>query len=123
MATLILKNGEQYRGVFSGAILEPSDLRYTLKMVKKVNSNTEQQSNGIVNTATEFLGVGDDHTMTFAVQDVAELAVSQLVIDRTQHKYNKGMWFLGQHISSSFASQMCIQYISDTNFRRCEYCI
>lgn len=90
MATLVLKNGEQYCGVFSGAVLEPSDLRYTLKMVKKINSNTEQQSNGIISTPTEFLGIGDDHIVTFAVQDVAELAVSQLVIDRTQHKYNKG---------------------------------
>lgn len=90
MATLVMKNGEQYYGVFSGAVLEPTDLRYTLKMVKKINSDAEQQSNGIISTPTEFLGVGDDHIMTFAVHDVAELAVSQLIIDRAQHKYNKG---------------------------------
>ena len=100
MATLVMRSGEQYCGVFSGAVLEPSDLRYTLKMVKKINSNTEQQSNGIIDTTTEFLGVGDDHSMTFAVQDVTELAVSQLVIDRAQHRYNKGTRSYGQRILS-----------------------
>ena len=92
MATLVMRNGEQYSGVFSGAVLELTDLRYTLKMAKKVNSSVEQQANGNVSTATEFLGVGEDHTMTFAVQDVAELVVSQVVINRAQQKHNKGVY-------------------------------
>ena len=90
MATLVMRNGEQYSGVFSGAVLDPADLRYTLKMAKRLNSSLEQQANGSSSTATEFLGAGDDHAMTFAVQDVVELIVPQVVINRTPQKYNKG---------------------------------
>ena len=91
MATLTMKNGEHYSGVFSGAVLESAEMRYTLKMVKNVNLSVEQ-ANGNSSMANGFLGVGDDHAMTFSVQDVAELVVSQVVIDRAQQKYNKGIY-------------------------------
>ena len=90
MATLTLKNGEQFNGVFSGASLDPADMRYILKMTKKVHPPAEQQSNGVTNSTIEYIGQGDDHVVNFAIQDVVDLQVAQVVIDRSQNKSFKG---------------------------------
>ncbi|KAK4496344.1 hypothetical protein PRZ48_012324 [Zasmidium cellare] len=69
--TLTLKNGEQFTGVFSGASLESSKTQYVLKMVRRTSA---PQANGNSDTS-EYIGEGEDHVMSFDIQDTIDLAV------------------------------------------------
>lgn len=79
-ATLTLKNGEQFTGVFSGSSLESSAKSvYILKMVKKIRLASHQQVNGNTELPDEYVGEGEDHVMVFDTQDTADLAVANVV--------------------------------------------
>jgi hypothetical protein len=79
-ATLTLKNGEQFTGVFSGSSLESSAKSvYILKMVKKTRLASHQQINGNTEPSDEYIGEGEDHVMVFDAQDTADLAVANVV--------------------------------------------
>ncbi|KAK4992594.1 poly(A)-binding protein binding protein [Elasticomyces elasticus] len=77
-AQVVLKNGEQYTGIFSGGSFEPSAAYYTLKMVKKTGPHNTQQANGVAAVLTTYVGEGDEHVMAFDSQDVIDLAVSNV---------------------------------------------
>lgn len=78
-ATLTLKNGEQFSGIFSGSSLEsPTRSVYILKMVKRIRLASHQQTNGNTELADEYIGDGEDHFMAFDVQETAELAVDSV---------------------------------------------
>ncbi|KAK6438994.1 poly(A)-binding protein binding protein [Oleoguttula sp. CCFEE 5521] len=80
-ATLTLKNGEQFSGVFSGASLEAANKSvYILKMAKRTRLPSSQQLNGERDLPDEYIGEGEDHMMTFDVQDTIDLAVSEVIL-------------------------------------------
>lgn len=79
-ATLTLKNGEQFTGVFSGSSTESSNKSvYILKMVKKTRLASHQHINGNTDLSDEYIGEGEDHVMVFDAQDTADLAVANVV--------------------------------------------
>jgi PAB1-binding protein PBP1 len=74
--------------VLSGTSLDPSELRYVFKMVKKLQLATSSHANGDV--SDEYIGVGDSYVMSFDMSDVADFNVNNVVLDKTQAKTQNG---------------------------------
>jgi hypothetical protein len=88
-ATLTLKNGEQFQGVFSGGTFDSmTKSRYVLKMVRRTRSPGEAHVNGDVDVPDEYIGEGDDHTMSFDAQDTVSFAVDDVVTASAQPAQN-----------------------------------
>ncbi|KAH4119711.1 hypothetical protein HBI40_052700 [Parastagonospora nodorum] len=87
---ITLKNGEKYSGVLSGTSLDPSELRYVFKMVKKLLPAANAQTNGSGEISDDYVGVGDYHVMSFDMSDVADFNVNNVVLDRSQAKGSNG---------------------------------
>jgi hypothetical protein len=85
-----LKNGEKYSGVLSGTSLDPSELRYVFKMVKKLLPAANAQTNGTGEASDDYVGVGDYHVMSFDMSDVADFSVNNVVLDKSQAKGANG---------------------------------
>lgn len=85
-----MKNGEKYSGVLSGTSLDPSELRYVFKMVKKLLPASNAQSNGTGDVPDDYVGVGDYHVMSFDMSDVADFNVNHVVLDKSQAKGQNG---------------------------------
>ncbi|KAF2200441.1 hypothetical protein GQ43DRAFT_73040 [Delitschia confertaspora ATCC 74209] len=88
---ITLKNGEKYTGVLSGTSLDPSEMRYVFKMVKRVQSARDAGVNGPSEATDDYVGVGDFHVMTFDIGDVADFNVSNVVLEKTSSKTPNGM--------------------------------
>lgn len=100
-ATLTLKNGEQFTGVFSGSSVESSTKSvYILKMVKRTRFASNQQVNGSTALPDEYIGEGDDHVMVFDTQDTADLEVKN-VVTANAHAHQNGK----QRLSQLYPSQ------------------
>lgn len=88
-ATLTLKNGEQYTGVFSGGSFESnSKHQYILKMVRRTGLPTNQQVNGDLGSSEEYIGEGEDHVMVFDKDDTVDLTVNDVVTANAQPLQN-----------------------------------
>jgi hypothetical protein len=87
---ITLKNGEKYSGVLSGTSLDPSELRYVFKMVKKLLPAANAQINGTGEASDDYVGVGDYHVMSFDMSDVADFNVNNVVLDKSQAKGQNG---------------------------------
>lgn len=87
---ITLKNGEKYSGVLSGTSLDPSELRYVFKMVKKLLPAAGAQTNGSSEVSDDYVGVGDYHVMSFDMSDVADFNVPNVVLDKSQAKGQNG---------------------------------
>jgi hypothetical protein len=87
---ITLKNGEKYTGVLSGTSLDPTEMRYVFKMVKKVQAAVDAPVNGTVETSEDYIGVGDNHVMAFDMNDVAEFHVNNVVLNKAQGKGQNG---------------------------------
>ena len=99
-ATLTLKNGEQFAGVFSGTSTDSSAKNvYTLKMVKRTRLASQQQTNGNAELSDEYIGEGDDHIIHFDVQDTADLLVAN-VVTANAHATQNGKPSKNKHYSS-----------------------
>ena len=85
-----MKNGEKYTGVLSGTSLDPSEMRYVFKMVKKVQPVSDAQVNGAAESIDDYIGVGDNHVMSFDMSDVADFNVSNVILDKTHSKGQNG---------------------------------
>lgn len=92
LANITLKNGEKYTGVFSGSFFDPAEMRYVFKMVKRVQTAGDQQVNGVNEAADDYVGVGDNHVMTFDIGDIADLCVRNVVLDKNQAKPQNGIF-------------------------------
>ncbi|KAI9835570.1 MAG: hypothetical protein M1819_002021 [Sarea resinae] len=90
-ASITVKNGDKFTGIFSGATLETNETSYVLKMVKKVKAVGKEQANGVTDGSDEYLGTGDSHAMTFEIRDVIDLAVEGASLTQTQSKSQNGM--------------------------------
>ncbi|KAF2127158.1 hypothetical protein P153DRAFT_320653 [Dothidotthia symphoricarpi CBS 119687] len=88
--TITLKNGERYSGVLSGTSLEPNEMRYVFKMVKKLLPAGNPQTNGSGESSDDYVGAGDYHVMSFDMSDVADFNVNNVVLDKTQSKGQNG---------------------------------
>ena len=109
-ATLTLKNGEQFTGVFSGSSTESANKSvYILKMVKKTRLASQQQINGNTELPDEYIGEGEDHVMAFDTQDTADLAVAN-VVTAVAHATQNG---------KQFASCLCIYTANHHYLRFC----
>lgn len=89
-ADVKLKNGEAFSGIFAGASLEGSELRYSLKMVKRTQIAGDHQVNGDGDAAQEYVGVGSEHDMSFDVADVVALSASNITFAKSQSKPQNG---------------------------------
>ena len=61
-----------------------------LKMAKKVTHRSDLHVNGTAQSASEYVGPGDDHVMMFDVHDVVDLAVADVMLSKSQPKTDKG---------------------------------
>ncbi|KAL9601326.1 MAG: hypothetical protein Q9219_002621 [cf. Caloplaca sp. 3 TL-2023] len=92
-ASVTVKGGETYSGIFSGASLEGNDHCYLLKMVQKVRAGEKAEANGNHDTHGDYIGYGKDHAMSFDVKDVLDLVVDSVtfdVRDKTQNGTTAG---------------------------------
>ncbi|KAL5377198.1 hypothetical protein PMIN02_011593 [Paraphaeosphaeria minitans] len=87
---ITLKNGEKYTGVLSGTNLDPTEMRYVFKMVKKVQAASDTHVNGNSEPSDDYIGSGDDHVMIFDMGDVADFHVNGVVLDKTHSKGRNG---------------------------------
>ncbi|EMC97447.1 hypothetical protein BAUCODRAFT_452678 [Baudoinia panamericana UAMH 10762] len=95
-ATITLKNGEQFAGIFAGGSFDSvSTSKYALKMTRRVAPPSGHQVNGNVETHDETVGEGEDRVMTFDIQDTVSLDVKDVVTASAQQQPNGS-------ISSSF---------------------
>lgn len=88
---ITLKNGEKYTGVLSGTNLDPSEMRYVFKMVKRVQPAADSHVNGTSDASDDYVGRGDNHVMSFDMSDVADFCVPNVVLDKAQAKNQNGM--------------------------------
>jgi hypothetical protein len=88
---ITLKNGDKYSGVLSGTSLDPSELRYVFKMVKKLLPASNAQTNGTGEASDDYVGVGDYYVKSFDMSDVADFNVNNVVLDKSQVKGQNGM--------------------------------
>lgn len=78
-----MKNGDKYRGVFSGVINSSTTLQqpqYHLKMVKRLTSNPTK----------DFIGQGKEHTMTFPISDTVDLSATNVSLVNRKNKSGSG---------------------------------
>ncbi|KAI9819429.1 MAG: hypothetical protein M1832_003992 [Thelocarpon impressellum] len=68
-------NGDVFEGIFSGSSWEPGEAAWTVKMARQTKSATHGQANGASDIASEYVGVGAEHVMSFETKDVADFAV------------------------------------------------
>lgn len=85
---MTLRNGERFEGIFSGASVEPSDARFTMKMVKRVSAAT--QSNGAAEKLNEYIGNGEDYMVAFDLQDTIDLNVWDVQLSAAEDKAQNG---------------------------------
>ena len=105
---ITLKNGDKYSGVLSGTSLDPSELRYVFKMVKKLLPASNAQTNGASQSSDDYVGSGDYHVMSFDMSDVADFNVNNVVLDKSSAKGQNGIC-IGDSLLSHQAD--CRRYI------------
>jgi len=88
-ATVTVKVGDSFRGIFFGATIEGHESAYLLKMVQQIKLGNKGDSNGNSENSWDYIGAGDDHAMTFDVKDVIDLAVEGDLVG-TQSKMQNG---------------------------------
>jgi hypothetical protein len=77
--------------VLSGTNLDPTEMRYVFKMVKKVQAANDTHVNGNSEPSDDYIGSGDDHVMIFDMGDVADFHVNGVVLNKTHTKGQNGM--------------------------------
>ncbi|KAL9021315.1 MAG: hypothetical protein Q9185_001425 [Variospora sp. 1 TL-2023] len=87
-ATVTVKNGEAFSGIFFGASLDGSDQAYLLKMVQKVRPSDKIEPNGSPDIYGDFIGSGEDYAMSFDTKDVVHLAVDGVTFDIRERAQN-----------------------------------
>ena len=86
--SVTVKNGDVFSGIFFGADVETNEPSYLLKMVQQVRSGNKSEVNGNQETLGEYIGLGDDHSMSFDIKEVADLAVDNVTLDHREKAQN-----------------------------------
>lgn len=87
--TITTTNQDAFSGIFWGASTDSDDSAYLLKMVRQIKNTEKGQANGVQEDTAAYVGIGEDHDMTFNVKDVTELAVDGVQLG-SQDKYQNG---------------------------------
>ncbi|PKY00863.1 hypothetical protein P168DRAFT_321922 [Aspergillus campestris IBT 28561] len=74
-ATITMKNGERFSGIFSSSSLEPSETSFVFKMVQRLPKQEQGKTNGASEPATPFLGSAPDHSVSLDARDIVEISV------------------------------------------------
>ena len=86
-----IKNGDVFSGTFFGADMENHEPTYLLKMVQQVRSSNKGENNGSQDSLGEYMGIGEEHSMSFDIKEVASLAVDDVTFDHREKTQN-GRW-------------------------------
>lgn len=71
--------------------MENNESNYILKMVQQIKTAEKIDVNGAQDDMGVFVGAGDDHTVLFDVQDVADLAVEGVGLGaQDKHPHQNG---------------------------------
>ncbi|KAK1150270.1 poly(A)-binding protein binding protein [Aspergillus melleus] len=89
-ATITTKNGDKFTGIFSSSSLEPTDASFALKMVQRQQNKEQQRANGVSETASPYMGTAPDHTVSFDIRDVADIAVANVSTSEVIAKSSNG---------------------------------
>ncbi|KAL8831794.1 MAG: hypothetical protein Q9170_005151 [Blastenia crenularia] len=89
-ASITVKGGDIFSGVFYGASLEGNGQCYLLKMAQKVKQGDKCEANGNYDDRSDFIGFGEDHIMPFDMKDVIHLAVDSVTFDIREKAQNAG---------------------------------
>ncbi|KAI9771328.1 MAG: hypothetical protein M1840_002298 [Geoglossum simile] len=89
-AVVTVKNGEKFAGIFSGSS-ESNEPAYVLKMVKHLKpASGNEQSNGLRDSASGYIGTGAEHVMIFEIRDVVDLSVEAVVFNDVASRPQNG---------------------------------
>ena len=75
--------------------MESNELIHILKMVQQIKTPEKSEVNGAQDDMGAFVGVGEDHTMLFDSQDVADVAIEGVGLgsqDKHQNGNNLSAW-------------------------------
>jgi hypothetical protein len=87
-----VKNGDKFTGIFTGSSIESTEPAYVLKMVKHIKSvSGSEQSNGVKDSSSGFIGTGAEHVMIFELRDVVDLCVEAVVFNNVMSKPQNGV--------------------------------
>lgn len=67
-----------------------------MKMVKRTQSPTGSQANGVNGTSEEYIGHGEDHLIAFDLQDIIDLNVSNVEFLTSESKAQNGEYYFVQ---------------------------
>jgi hypothetical protein len=112
MATVVVKNGDKFTGVLSGASLQKENADaslFVLKMTKRIPS-TSGQANGSSNTTEEYVGTGEEYIMIFSQNDIIDLSVENLSLEKSVGKNANSMsiCLMCQHLQSLILFQVLL---------------
>ena len=88
VASVTVKNGDTYSGLFFGALMDKPEPEYLLKMVQHTKSGRRGEINGVRDNMRDYVGVGDDHAMSFKIKEVADLAFEGISISSQDRRSN-----------------------------------
>lgn len=86
--SITVKSGEVFSGIFYGASFDGNDQGYLLKMVQKIRSGEKAEANGNNEVHNDYIGSGEDHSMSFDTKDVVHLAVEGVTFDVRDKAHN-----------------------------------
>ncbi|KAI9886875.1 MAG: hypothetical protein M1823_001311 [Watsoniomyces obsoletus] len=78
-ATITVKNGACFVGIFSGSSGANED-NWLLKMVRRKTDDGRNQTNGVTPV---YVGQGPEHVMAFAVKDIVQIVVERVPLGET----------------------------------------
>lgn len=69
--------------------MQNNESTYILKMVQQIKTSEKSEINGVQDDLGTFVGVGEDHTLLFDIQEVMDLAVEGVGLG-AQDKHQNG---------------------------------
>ncbi|KAL8775681.1 MAG: hypothetical protein Q9209_000177 [Squamulea sp. 1 TL-2023] len=80
-ASVTVKNGDVFSGIFFGSSFENNELACLLQMVQKVKASEKAEINGDHEINGDYVGHGENHAMSFDMKDIIDLAVEDVTFD------------------------------------------
>ena len=80
------KNGDTYTGIFAGSTMDNHECGYLFKMVQAID--TKSGLNGDRSTVADYIGVGEDHAMSFDAKDVGSLVLAKFALNPREKPQN-----------------------------------
>ncbi|KAL8899769.1 MAG: hypothetical protein Q9192_001403 [Flavoplaca navasiana] len=87
-ASVTIRNGDVFSGIFYGFSFETNEPRCSLQMVQKVKANDKTEVNGDHEGYHDYVGSGDNHSMGFDLKDVIDVAVEGVTFDNREKLLN-----------------------------------